>query len=430
MMKKALAILVPALILAACNKSPVKETSPVAKPVAQTQKTDAASGCGFDGMRYYTTNYGVLPGGMATDNNGNLYASAFIYNYGFTSPTFIGMGSAVLQKTDVYGTVQWLIPVYSSLGLGQSRSNYTLPLVKTDAAGNIYAIYRWVGVAQDNQTYLNCTLAKYDPSGHELWEVTENTGSNSQAICMNIDDAGNIYIASNFDAVNAEKDFTLPLTGSGSFTQKFDTNGNSLVVHKVNATGFDRFFMDKNGNVYCLNIPNSGPENFFKITFDGTVVWQKSLGSATPDHLQGDDNGNTVLWGQKGIPTVVATGMGVFDANGNLKWRYTNASPGIYSVSFDAGGNVYVVGFFSGAFNFDPNGDTELTAKSSQDIYVQKFDPTGKFTWAKQNQVAQSGAPSVVVDDTYVYLSGATGQYSQIYNTGLSLYGLRMSQCK
>jgi len=56
-----------------------------------------------------------------------------------------------------------------------------------------------------------------------------------------------------------------------------------------------------------------------------------------------------------------------------------------YSVITDAAGNVYTTGNFNGSVDFDPGPATFiLTAISTADIYISKFDAAGNFIWAKQ----------------------------------------------
>jgi gliding motility-associated-like protein len=56
-----------------------------------------------------------------------------------------------------------------------------------------------------------------------------------------------------------------------------------------------------------------------------------------------------------------------------------------YSVIADAAGNVYTTGNFNGSVDFDPSpGFFILTANSTADTYISKFDPAGNFIWAKQ----------------------------------------------
>ena len=55
-------------------------------------------------------------------------------------------------------------------------------------------------------------------------------------------------------------------------------------------------------------------------------------------------------------------------------------------VALDSGGNIYTVGWFLGAADFDPGGGvTTLTSTSgSIDAYISKLDSAGNFVWARQ----------------------------------------------
>ncbi len=54
------------------------------------------------------------------------------------------------------------------------------------------------------------------------------------------------------------------------------------------------------------------------------------------------------------------------------------------SIAIDAAGNIYTAGAFQSNVDFDPGlGVTSLVSSGSFDIFVTKFDATGKFIWAK-----------------------------------------------
>jgi hypothetical protein len=59
---------------------------------------------------------------------------------------------------------------------------------------------------------------------------------------------------------------------------------------------------------------------------------------------------------------------------------------GALDVSADAAGNSYVVGYFSGTADFDPDpvGTYDLTARGTADAYVAKYDPDGALVWVRR----------------------------------------------
>ncbi|HYH16691.1 MAG TPA: gliding motility-associated C-terminal domain-containing protein, partial [Flavisolibacter sp.] len=80
------------------------------------------------------------------------------------------------------------------------------------------------------------------------------------------------------------------------------------------------------------------------------------------------------------------------DHNGDFLWaKQFGNSPAVYSgahiadVICDPQGNIYTVGNFTGACDFDPGtSNYALQSKSMSDGYIAKLDPNGQFVWAKQ----------------------------------------------
>jgi len=79
------------------------------------------------------------------------------------------------------------------------------------------------------------------------------------------------------------------------------------------------------------------------------------------------------------------------------------------SITVDATGNVYIIGFFKETADFDPGSGTyNLTSAGRSDIFVQKLDAAGNFLWAKSmgGSLFDTGT-SITVDATgNVYSTG------------------------
>jgi hypothetical protein len=80
------------------------------------------------------------------------------------------------------------------------------------------------------------------------------------------------------------------------------------------------------------------------------------------------------------------------------------------AITFDAAGNVYTTGSFSGIVDFDPGpGVFNLFSKdSSDDIFISKLDASGNFVWARQIGSSEyDEGMSVAVDQGgNVYVAG------------------------
>jgi len=89
------------------------------------------------------------------------------------------------------------------------------------------------------------------------------------------------------------------------------------------------------------------------------------------------------------------TAAGFFDAfiskldgAGNFVWARQLAGTDEVTgqaVAVDTGGNLYTVGYLSGAVDFDPGpGTFNLTAAGVRDAFILKLDSDGDFAWARQ----------------------------------------------
>jgi len=80
-----------------------------------------------------------------------------------------------------------------------------------------------------------------------------------------------------------------------------------------------------------------------------------------------------------------------------------------YSITTDAGRNVYTIGNFSGTVDFDPGaGTVNLISIGVIDIYIQKLDTAGNLLWAKQiGGTSSDEGYSITIDaDGNVYTTG------------------------
>jgi hypothetical protein len=145
------------------------------------------------------------------------------------------------------------------------------------------------------------------------------------------------------------------------------------------------------------------------------ALWYKFLGDGAYEVVGGvavDGSGNVLYTGyfqgtvDFGGGPLTATGMSSdiflakYDPTGNYLWaaRYGDSQVQEASgIAVDAEGNVVITGNNEGVLDFG-NG-TPLTTAGLADIFVAKFDPTGKALWAKDygDPTTQSGQ-SVAVD--------------------------------
>ena len=181
-----------------------------------------------------------------------------------------------------------------------------------------------------------------------------------------MDSSGNVYVTGWFQgkAFFGEGTKTISLISSGEsdiFTAKYDNSGNLLWVKQMRGDLNDGGYaiaLDKSNNVYTAG--------FFK----GTVDFN-------PD---------------SGIYELTSSGdFDIFitklDSSGNFIWVKSfggSYSDGGNSITVDASGNVYTIGFFIDTVDFDPGvGTANLTSsEGTYDTFVQKLDASGNFIWA------------------------------------------------
>jgi len=103
----------------------------------------------------------------------------------------------------------------------------------------------------------------------------------------------------------------------------------------------------------------------------------------------------------------------------NLEWANhigSNFSSKCKSITTDALGNVYSIGFFYNGLDLDPGpGVYYISAYGGCDIYIQKLDADGNFVWAKNmSSFTNDAGISIAVDNIgNVY---ATGNFRNITN--------------
>ena len=313
---------------------------------------------------------------VATNKTGNVYhAGAFETLLSFGNDTLKSSSQdAFLVKYDANGNVLW---ARQSVSPGGSTTCYS---VATDQADNSYI----TGVTGTN-TYFghdtvfgndNFFLVKYTPGGNVSW-VSQSLGMFA-GICVATDRFGHEFVTG---------------SNSGTFLAKFDSSGKLLWNVKPavcqSTTGYS-VATDVSGNVYI-----SGQ-------FTDTLVF-----------------GTYTLISKKSVAVYVAK----YDSNGNVLWaaQSTHNPPhpsgfnpnlsGI-TVTADKSGAAYVTGPFFDSITF---GNYELhNPGSGYNIFLTKFDPAGKFLWAKQATPLDHGGWGTysISSDTlnHIYLSGAPGQ--------------------
>lgn len=198
------------------------------------------------------------------------------------------------------------------------------------------------------------------------------------------DGSGNIYTTGYFDGT---ADFdpgvgTFSLTSYGNwdvYVSKLDALGNFIWAKNFGGTNMEYgndISVDLSGNVYITG------------KFGGTVDFDPSVATYTINSAGSND-----------------IFISKFDVNGNFVWAKTiggTIDDGSNSVTLDASGNVYSIGYYSGVVDFDPGvGTYSLNSLGGIDCFISKLDNNGNFVWAKNigGTCSEEGL-SITIDPT------------------------------
>ncbi|MBL7711835.1 MAG: SBBP repeat-containing protein, partial [Chitinophagaceae bacterium] len=103
-----------------------------------------------------------------------------------------------------------------------------------------------------------------------------------------------------------------------------------------------------------------------------------------------------------------------FDKDGNFVWVKQLGGSGVKTdayLTLDTANNIYLAGAFNGKIDLDPGaGIFEMTADTTQEMFVAKYNQDGDFIWAKQMGGYNSySTPKAIATDDFgnVYTTGA-----------------------
>jgi gliding motility-associated-like protein len=207
-------------------------------------------------------------------------------------------------------------------------------------------------------------LYKTAPNGTVLWVKVLAGPSYGGDVGVEVDAAGNIYVAGGFIQqlfIDGVSRLTSPSTYWNSFLAKFDKQGNLLWIKGLLSTSpysenrvFGQISVNQNGIAVAGNFSTH-------LTIDGHTI-SNPLGF----------NGSNLF-------------IARFDLDGNFQWlknpeSETNVSS--ENIYLHTTGDLYVTGFFTNKVYFD---SYTLTAgnDSHSDIFLIKLNAAGDIQWAK-----------------------------------------------
>lgn len=292
---------------------------------------------------------------LAVDPAGNSVLTGFFWeSVSFGGPSLPAAGADIyLAAYNAAGDHRW------SKRFGGALTDYGYG-VALDKAGNAF-VTGFFGfttdfgggtvssVASSNDIF----LASYGPTGEHRWSNTLGSPGTDVGYSVAVDAQGNTYLA-------------------GTFTGTVDLGGGPL-------TG---------SGIVDIYLASYGPT--------GGHRWSKPLGGTDYDTVTCvtvGPAGNVYLTGaftktaSFGGPPLASAGsndiyLASFDQAGAHRWSKRFGSPamdGAASVATDAGGNVYLTGYFQGTADF---GGGPLTSAGNADTILASFAPDGTHRWS------------------------------------------------
>lgn len=336
---------------------------------------------------------------LSTDANGNIYLAGYFSDTCDLDPdtntlykTSAGEDDIFISKLDANGKLLW------SRQFGSTGSDNAL-FMTTDDLGNTYTTGYFSGtvdfdpgpgmVQLSSNGGKDIFVLKLDQSGNLKWVKKLGGYGNDEAYSISIDKTGNIYCGGKF---YGEVDFD-PGTGiskiSGSssialFALKLDKNGNYC---------WAKMLADSDGNVWSLNVDehfNLYTTGYFSgyCDFDpDTGIFKMHSYSSEGAFISSFDSTGKFRWAK-----------GILDSNWS-SYRKFNAG---FSVTTDDKGYIYSIGAYEGGARIDTDtGNMYLPGSSSRNIYIAKYDQSGKFIWVKNVLGTQGGYPQCMILDKW-----------------------------
>ncbi len=327
--------------------------------------------------------------GVATDPAGNVFISGA--TQGSIGAPNAGDFDPFLTKYDSSGTLLW------SRQFGASSDDESRALA-VDSLGNAYIGGFTLGgsLAAPAAGSFDAFVAKYDPTGNQLWARQFGTSAGDSISGMTVDAAGNLYIT-------GREHGNLAANNAGAvdvFVAKYDTLGNEIWTRQLGTGGNDlsqSIAVDATGNLYVagytegnLGGTNAGDYDSFLLKYDslGSLLWSRQLGTSAFDFSSSvavDPLGNPyVAGGTSGNLSGTSSGasditVAKYDSAGNLTWIAqlgTTRDDSGASIALDALGNAYVTGITGGSLAAPRFG--------VNDPFLLKYDSLGNLLWKTQ----------------------------------------------
>ena len=191
------------------------------------------------------------------DHSGNVYmGGTFEGKAGFDKKFIVSVGNkdVFLVKYNTDGVIQWLKRGGSAIGEDKLSS------IAVDSSENIFISGSFSGTASFDKKQLKSKgsddlfLVKYSKEGNVLWAVQSGGKGNEHSQAMELDHAGNIYIAGNFNSSFTFGSSKINSIGDWDvFVLKYAPDGKLLTGTQIGGKGYDKatgIALGRNGSLW------------------------------------------------------------------------------------------------------------------------------------------------------------------------------------
>ena len=300
---------------------------------------------------------------IAIDSAANIYVGGYFSGFvKFQQTNLISNlfdEDAFIAKFTQTGAVAWAKKAGAG-GLDFVAALATDNLDNCYAAGSFKSEVTFDGITLKSPPSFSSFLTKYDQTGHVPWAILV---SRSQIYGVAVDHSGSIYFVGG-SQTNAMIDNVVLTNNSASGTEL-------VFVAKCNKEGKVQWVKQAGDSSYGVgyDIAVDGSNQcyitgFFKDTISFGDVVLTNDGSRSIFLISFDSQGRA-LWGTQAGRSVEGP-----------------ASTVGHGIKVDATGNIYLTGFFAGTNA--PFGSTNLTSRGDSDIFLAKYTRAGQLLWVKQ----------------------------------------------
>lgn len=297
--------------------------------------------------------------------------------------------------------------------------------VAVDSKGNVYAIGTFSKFTVIGGTKITAKGAsdifvmKMSPAGRIIWTISAGGTDTEIGYGIRVDKSDNVYVLGYFSGTANFGTLSIKSAGSSDvFVAQLNSKGVFQWVKGFGGTGTDYGYalaVDDSGNSYITGafrdsvvmgsttLSSKGGEDIFVAKLDnkGAVAWAAGNGGSTSSSsnerghaIAVDATGNvyvtgryysSLTWDAASLTSKGSSDVFVlkFDTTGKVVWGASGGGSSIdlgLGLTLDKQGNVYITGQFSSS-GADFD-TTKLTSNGSYDVFVAKVDTTGKWSWA------------------------------------------------